>query len=285
MALTSPLINVMVQAAQKAARKLTRDFGEVENLQVSRKGPSDFVTNADHTSEKKLYEELSKARPDYGFLMEESGRVPGKDHSNTWIIDPLDGTMNFLHGFPHWCISIALERDSDIHAGVIYDPIKDDLFWAEKGSGAFWNDRRMRIAGRNHLDEALVATDVPGIGRGDHQALLGQLATVMGQVSGVRRTGSAALDLAYVAGGKLDAYWERDVNAWDVAAGIVMVREAGGIVSDLTGERKCHHAGNIIAGNQTMHTKLMQIVGSRKPSPTMARKQAAKKKKDGEAEA
>ncbi len=260
MAPTSPLINVMVQAAQKAARGLTRDFGELENLQVSRKGPSDFVSAADIKAEKKLREELEKARPDYGFIMEEGGKVAGKDHSNTWIIDPLDGTTNFLHGFPHWCISIALERDSDIHAGVIYDPIKDDLFWAEKGAGAFCNDRRMRVSGRIHLDETIVATDVPGVGRGNHGELLGIMEKVMGKVAGIRRTGSAALDLAYVAAGKLDAYWERDVNSWDVAAGIVMVREAGGIVSDLRGIRKCHNSGSIIAGNQTLHTELMRDV-------------------------
>lgn len=281
MAHTSPLINVMVQAAQKAAKGLTRDFGEVENLQVSKKGPSDFVSSADLYAEKKLREALEKARPDFGFLLEEGGRIEGKDHSNTWIIDPLDGTTNFLHGFPHWCISIALERDSDIHAGVIYDPIKDDLFWAEKGQGAFWNDRRMRVANRQHLDETVVATDVPGIGRGDHTEILGTLGQVMRSVAGVRRTGSAALDLAYVAAGKLDAYWEKDVNAWDVAAGVAMVREAGGIVSDLKGERKCHHAGHIIAANTTIHTQLMKHVGMEKPmSPTAARRAAKKKAKE-----
>lgn len=277
MAPVSPLINVMIQAVQKAGRSLTRDFGEVENLQVSRKGPSDFVSAADIKAEQTLREALEKARPNYSFLMEESGAVEGKDHSNTWIIDPLDGTTNFLHGFPHWCISVALERDSDIIAGVIYDPIKDDLYWAEKGAGAFWNDRRMRVGGRNHMDEAIIATDVPGIGRGDHAALLADLQKVMGNVAGIRRTGSAALDLAFVAAGKLDAYWERDVHSWDVAAGIIMVREAGGIVSDLTGERKCHHAGSIIAGNTTIHTELMQLVGRRPVSPLQAKRAAAKK--------
>ncbi len=260
MAPTSPLINVMIQAAQKAARSLTRDFGELENLQVSRKGPSDFVSAADIKAEQTLREELQRVRPDFGMLLEEGGRVEGKDHSNTWIVDPLDGTTNFLHGFPHWCISIAVERDGDAYAGVVYDPIKDDMFWAEKGAGAFCNDRRIRVGGRNHMDECLIATDVPGVGRGDHQQLLNTMGKVMGKVAGIRRTGSAALDLAYVAAGRLDGYWERDVNAWDVAAGIVLVREAGGIVSDLRGGRKCAHAGSIIAGNQTVHTQLMKDV-------------------------
>ncbi|MEO0392822.1 MAG: inositol monophosphatase family protein [Pseudomonadota bacterium] len=260
MASTSPLINVMIQAAQKAARSLTRDFGELENLQVSRKGPSDFVSAADIKAEQTLREELQRVRPDYGMLLEEGGRVEGKDHSNTWIVDPLDGTTNFLHGFPHWCISLGVERDGDMYAGVVYDPIKDDMFYAEKGAGAFLNDRRIRVGGRQHMDEALLATDVPGVGRGNHQELLEIMGKVMGKVTGIRRTGSAALDLAYVASGKLDGYWERDVNAWDVGAGIVLVREAGGIVSDLRGERKCHHRGSIIAGNQTIHTHLMRDV-------------------------
>lgn len=264
MSVRSPLMTVMINAVQKTAKTLTRDFGELENLQVSRKGPSDFVTNADLTAEKLLRAELSKARPTYGFLMEEGGVVEGSDTSNRWVIDPIDGTTNFMHGLPQWCISVALERDGDIHAGVVYDPIKDELFWGERGAGAFVNNRRLRIAGRSKLDECLVSTDVPGIGRGNHAAILGDLQKVMGQVAGVRRLGSAALDLAYVAAGRLDAYYERDIKPWDIAAGVLLVREAGGFVTDLQGGKKILESTNILAANQIIHGSLFMLIGNKK---------------------
>jgi myo-inositol-1(or 4)-monophosphatase len=264
MSVRSPLMTVMINAVQKTAKTLIRDFGEVENLQVSRKGPSDFVTNADLAAEKMLRAELLKARPAYGFLMEESGVVEGEDSSNRWIIDPIDGTTNFLHGLPQWCISLALERDGDVHAGVIYDPIKDELFWGERGAGAFLNNnRRLRVTSRNRLDDCLVATDVPGLGRGNHAGLLADLQKVMGQVAGIRRLGSAALDLAYVAAGRLDAYYEREIKPWDIAAGVLLVREAGGFVTDLQGGKKVLGSTNILAANQAIHGAMLALVGTR----------------------
>lgn len=265
MSIRSPLMTVMINAVQKTAKNLIRDFGEIENLQISRKGPSDYVTNADLMAEKMLRAELSKARPSYGFLMEEGGSVEGSDTSNRWIIDPIDGTTNFMHGLPQWCISVALERDGDVHAGVIYDPIKDELFWGERGAGAFVNNnRRLRVSNRNRLDDCIVSTDVPGIGRGHHATLLADLQKVMGQVAGVRRLGSAALDLAYVAAGRLDAYYERDIKPWDIAAGILLVREAGGFVTDLQGGKKILESNNVIAANQSIHGALFAIIGSKK---------------------
>ena len=264
MSVRSPLMTVMINAVQKTAKTLIRDFGEVENLQVSRKGPSDFVTNADLMAEKLLRAELSKARPTYGFLMEEGGIVEGEDTSNRWVIDPIDGTTNFMHGLPQWCISLALERDGDIHAGVIYDPIKDELFWGERGAGAFVNNRRLRVTSRNRLDDCLVSTGLPGIGRSNHAAILADLQKVMGQVAGIRRLGSAALDLAYVAAGRLDAYYEHDIKPWDIAAGILLVREAGGFATDLQGGKKILGSTNILAADQLIHAGLLALVGTRK---------------------
>ena len=253
----------MAMAAEKAGRALMRDFGEVENLQVSRKGPADFVSTADTKVEGILYRELSKARPDFGFLMEERGKIAGADPLNRWIVDPLDGTTNFLHGLPHFCISIALEYNKEIIAGVIYDPIRDEMFWAERGQGAYVNDTRLRVSGRNRLADGLFATGIPfkGIlGVKGHQLFLRQLEGVMGCSSGVRRWGSAALDLAYVAAGRYDGYWENGLNPWDVAAGILMVREAGGQVSDIAGRRYELGAANICATNDGFHQPLRKIL-------------------------
>jgi len=229
----SPLMTVMTDAVMKASRSLKRDFGEVENLQVSRKGPGDFVTAADRKAEKILREALEKARPGYGFILEESGVIEGTDTSHRWHVDPLDGTTNFLHGLPQFAISVGLERDGQIVAGVIYDPAKDELFIAEKGKGAYLNNRRIRVAARNELADAVVACGLPHIGRGDHGLFLREMAAVMGHVGGLRRWGAAALDMAYVACGRFDGYWERGVNSWDIAAGILMIREAGGYVTDV----------------------------------------------------
>ena len=259
---SSALINVMVQAARKAGRGLTRDFGEVEHLQVSLKGPGDFVSAADHRAEEVLIEELQRVRPGYGILAEESGVSVGADKTHRWIIDPLDGTTNFLHGFPFFAISIALERDGELVAGVIYNPVTDELFTGERGVGAFVNDRRIRVAARNKLADAIVTCGVPHHGRGDHPKFLKELAAVMPRVSGIRRTGSAALDLAYVAAGRVDGYWETGLSAWDIAAGIVILREAGGTVTDEKGGANMLNLGAVVAGNESMQRDLIKILKS-----------------------
>src|SRR5205807_8958884 len=223
----------MTSAALKAARGLVRDFGEVEQLQVSIKGPGEFVSTADLKAERTLRNELHRARPGYGLLFEEGGTAEGSDPRHRWIVDPLDGTTNFLHGIPHFAISIALERDGEIIAGVVYEPIHDEMFWAEKGIGAYLNDRRLRVSARRQLGEALIGTGIPFGGRGDHPAYLATLAGVAAATSGVRRLGAAALDLAYVAAGRYDGFWEFGLFPWDIAAGLLLVRDAGGCVSDL----------------------------------------------------
>ena len=262
MAIRSALINVMIGAAHKAARPLVRDFGEVENLQVSRKGPADFVTIADRRAEEIIHAELSKVRPGYGFLMEERGAVAGSDTSNRWIVDPLDGTTNFLHGLPHFAISIALERDRDMVAGVIYEPVHDEMFWAEKGGGAHLNDRRLRVSGRRRMDESIFATGIPFKGNRDHALFLRQMTAVMAVSAGVRRFGSAALDLAYVAAGRYDGFWETGLNLWDVAAGIVLIREAGGFVSEIDGGREILARGGLLAANNLLHMGFVDVLRS-----------------------
>jgi myo-inositol-1(or 4)-monophosphatase len=255
----SALLNVMIAAARKAARALARDFGEVENLQVSRKGPSDFVSAADLKAEKTLFEELSKARPGYGFVMEERGIVEGTDKTNRWLVDPLDGTSNFLHGIPHFAISIALEREGVLVAGVIYNVVRDELFWAEKGAGAYLNDRRLRVAGRTDMRDALFACGTPFHGKPGHEAALAEITRVIGKSAGVRRFGAAALDLAYVAAGRFDGYWERNLNVWDIAAGAVLVREAGGVVHELDGG-DFMKTGAVIAANERLLSVLTKTV-------------------------
>ena len=261
MAPRSALINVMTRAAEKAAKGLRRDFGEVEQLQVSLKGPGNFVSTADLKAERVLRQELSKARPDYSFLMEESGASAGKDAEHRWIVDPLDGTTNFLHGLPHFCISIALERAGDIVAGVFYDPIKDELFCGEKGIGSFLNDRRLRVSSRRQLNQALVATGTPYGQRSDGRPrYLRQLDSLMDQVGDIRRMGSAALDLAYVAAGRFDGYWEYGLSAWDIAAGLLLVREAGGYVSEPSGEGDPLKSGDTLAANDHLHGALKAML-------------------------
>jgi myo-inositol-1(or 4)-monophosphatase len=260
LAVRSATINVMAGAALKAARGLIRDFGEVEQLQVSLKGPGEFVSVADIKAEKVLRAELGKARPGYGFLMEESGGSEGSDRHHRWIVDPLDGTTNFLHGIPHFAISLGLERDGEIIAGVIYQPLGDEMFWAEKGAGAFLNDRRLRVSARRQLLESLIGTGIPFIGRGDHPRYLATLAAVMGATSGIRRLGVASLDLAYVAAGRLDGYWEFNLSPWDLAAGLLLVREAGGYVSDMAGGSGMLASGDIVAANDHLHSPLLQLL-------------------------
>ena len=245
----SALINVMVRAAEKAARTLVRDFGEVEQLQVSKKGPADFVSSADIAAEKAIRAELSKARPDFGWLMEEGGKGGPAGASSRWIVDPLDGTTNFLHGVPHWSISIAAETDGAITAGIVYDPVKDELFWAERGQGAYVNSRRLRVSGRRSLDVALIATGMPYKGRATGPNYLTELDIMMGEVAGVRRFGSAALDLAYVAAGRYDAFWEYGLSPWDTAAGVLLVTEAGGFVSEVDGGSNPIFGPSILAAN------------------------------------
>ncbi len=256
----SPLMTVMTDAVMKASRSLKRDYGEVENLQVSRKGPGDFVSAADRKAESILREALEKARPGYGLVMEEQGVVEGSDRSHRWFIDPLDGTLNFLHGIPHFCISVGLERDGQMVAGVIYDPVKDELFIAERGAGAFLNNRRIRVSARRELSDAVVACGIPQLGRGSHPRFIKELGLMMGACGGVRRMGSAALDMAYVACGRQDAYWERDVQTYDIAAGIILVREAGGFVSNADGGADAMGAKSIACGNELIHRQLLDTV-------------------------
>jgi myo-inositol-1(or 4)-monophosphatase len=257
----SALMNVMIGAARKAGRSLARDFGEVEQLQVSIKGPGNFVSAADHKAEEIIYRELSKARPGYSFLMEERGEVVGDDKSHRWIVDPLDGTTNFLHGVPLFAVSIGLEREGQIVAGLVYNPISDELFAAEKGKGAFLNDRRrLRVAVRKKLSDALVTTGIPHLGRPGHVAFNREIKEIIKHVAGVRRTGSAALDLAWVAAGRFDAYWERGIKPWDMAAGIVLVREAGGVVSDLKGGAEMLERDEVLATNSTLQKDFLPLL-------------------------
>ena len=256
----SPALNVMMAAARKAGRKLIRDFGEIENLQISLKGPADFVTVADQRTEAILIEELSRARPGYTFLVEEAGVVEGPDKSHRFIIDPLDGTTNFLHGIPHFAISIGLEREGQLVSSIIFNPVTDEMYVAEKGQGAHLNDKRLRVSARKHMKEALLATGIPFLGREGHQPFLKELETVMAVSSGVRRFGSAALDLAYVAAGRYDGFWERGLKAWDVAAGILLVREAGGVVSDLDGGQTMLDTGHILAANEALHPQILKLL-------------------------
>ena len=256
----SAILNVMVGAAFKAARGLKRDFGEVENLQVSKKGPADFVSAADHRAEEVIRTELQRARPNYGLLMEESGETAGSDPQHRWIVDPLDGTTNFLHGIPHFAISIALERQGKLAAAVVYSPISDELFTAERGAGAYVNDRRLRVAARSNLGEAVVATGMPFMGHGDSPGYLQELAKIMPAVSGVRRFGAAALDLAWVAAGRFDGFWERGLSPWDVAAGLLLIREAGGYVTDVDGGEASPESGHIVAGNEAIHRQLLTLL-------------------------
>jgi myo-inositol-1(or 4)-monophosphatase len=258
--LHSALINVMVKAARHAGRSLKRDLGEVEHLQVSLKGPANFVTLADKRAEGILYADLTKARPGYGFLGEEGGTREGTDKSHTWIVDPLDGTTNFLHGIPQFAISIALKREDTIIAGVIYNPANDELYIAERGKGAFLNDQRLRVAGRRKLNDCVIACGLPHIGRGDHELFRGEMAEIQNRVAGLRRFGAASLDLAFVAAGRLDGYWERDLSAWDIAAGQIMVREAGGMVSGIDGKDDALSTGHVVCGNEFVHGELLKML-------------------------
>jgi myo-inositol-1(or 4)-monophosphatase len=255
----SALYTVMERAVRKAGKGLARDFGEVEHLQVSIKGPSDFVSTADLAAERALKAELEKARPGYSFLMEESGLTHGTDRDHVWIVDPLDGTTNFLHSIPHFAISVALQHRGELLAGMIYNPVLDELYWAEKGKGAYLNDRRLRVSGRRDLGEALIGTGIPFRGRGseaEHAHYLKLLAAAMARTAGLRRPGAAALDLAYVAAGRFDGFFEIGLNKWDIAAGILLIREAGGFVGDMDRDADAMDTGNVVAANAKLFEPL-----------------------------
>ncbi|MGO4915831.1 inositol monophosphatase family protein [Pseudogemmobacter sp. W21_MBD1_M6] len=255
-------LNVMIKAARRAGKSLVKDFREVENLQVSTKGAGDFVSRADIAAEAMLKEDLMGARPTYGWKAEESAEIEGQDPTRRWIVDPLDGTTNFLHGLPHWAISIALEHKGEIVSGVVFDPAKDEMFFAEKGAGAWMNESRMRVSGRSRMIETIYATGLPFAGRSDLPETLQDLARVLPGCAGVRRWGAAALDLAYVAAGRYDGYWERRLNAWDLAAGIVIVREAGGMVDGIAKDTNPVETGTIIAANNQIFESFAKVIRS-----------------------
>ncbi len=267
MAAITGLIRVMERAARKAGQRLRRDFGEVEHLQVSKKGPADFVSKADQMAERTLWDELRAARPDWGFLMEEGGEIPGDDGKPRFIIDPLDGTTNFLHGIPHFAISIAVQERTldgkdwgEVTAGIVYQPITDESFWAEKSRGAWLQDRRLRVSARRYMDEALIATGIPFAGRGDINEWARIYAELGPRIAGIRRNGAASLDLAWVAAGRYDGYWESSLQPWDSAAGCLLVREAGGFVSDYKGRSLPICDETILAGNDALHSKLHKLL-------------------------
>jgi myo-inositol-1(or 4)-monophosphatase len=267
MAVVSGLIRVMEKAARKAGSRLRRDFGEVEHLQVSRKGPSDFVSKADRAAERTIYDELILARPDWGFLLEESGEFDGAEGKPRFIVDPLDGTTNFLHGIPHFAISIAVQEQKldgsgwgDVIAGLVYNPITDQSFWAEKSRGAWLHDARLRVSARRTLDEALIATGMPFQGHGDFSEWMKIYAAAGPRIAGVRRFGAASLDLAWVAAGRFDGFWESDLSLWDTAAGCLLVREAGGFVTDYRGRSLPICAQQVLAGNDHIHSRLHKVV-------------------------
>jgi len=264
--LHSALLNVMIAAARKAGRALKRDFGEVEKLQVSLKGPANFVSAADRRAEETLYAELAKARPGYGFLGEEGGVREGADKTHRWIVDPLDGTTNFLHGIPQFAVAIALEREHTIVAGLVYNPATDEMFLAERGKGAFLNDQRIRVANRKRLNDAVIACGLPHYGRPGFALAHKETGAVQQQVAGLRRFGAAALDLAWVAAGRIDAYWERNIKPWDIAAGLILVREAGGYVSDCDGGEDMFAKSEVAAGNEAIQKKLLRSLREAGPA-------------------
>ena len=260
MAIKSALITIMEKAARKAAPRLRRDFNEIEALQVSRKGVADFVSNADHAAEATIREILTHARPDWGLLMEESSETRHADQQARWIVDPLDGTSNIIHGLPHFAISIAAEVQGEVVAGLVYQPLTDESFWAEKGKGAWLQDRRLRVSARRDLLDSLIATGIPFAGHGDSVQFNKIMAAVAPEVAGIRRFGAASLDLAWLAAGRFDGYFEADLQPWDVAAGILLVREAGGFVTDYRGGDKPVERAEIVAGNDQIHNRLHKLL-------------------------
>lgn len=272
MALKSAVINVMEMAAQKAGRKLNRDFGEVEQLQVSRKGPAGFVSSADLKAEKVLKEELFKARPNIAFLLEEEGEINLGDGSGRWIVDPLNGTTNFLHGIPHFCISIALEQNGELTAALIYNPITDETYWAEKGRGAYLNDMKIRVSARRDMQYSLLATGIAPHGPDSHKTFIHSMDAITSEVSGVRCFGSPALDLAYIATGKYEGFWDSNLNKWDIAAGLLLVREAGGSVTNFRGKDMAYKTGEVLATNGVIHGPLTRLLATARKAEKDAEK-------------
>ena len=245
----SPLINIMQKAAKKASRGLRRDFNELENLQVKTKGPANFVTASDIRTQKIIYDELSYAKPDWSFVMEESKPIENKNTKARFIVDPIDGTTNFMHGNPNFAISIAAEINNRLEAAIIYSPITDEMFVAERGKGSFLNDKRIRVATRKKLSESILITGIPHLGRGNKELFIKEMDIIIPEVAGIRRSGSAALDLAWIAAGRYDIFWERGLSIWDIAAGVLLVREAGGFAKGIDGSDEDLWNGNIISGN------------------------------------
>jgi len=266
MSAQSGLITVLERAVRKTGPRLRRDFGEVQHLQVSRKGPADFVSMADKRAEETLVEELRKARPDWGMLLEEGGEIAGDPAKPRWIVDPLDGTTNFLHGIPHFSISVAVEEPNgiggkpEITTAMVYNPITDEGFWAEKGRGAWLQGQRLRVSSRRDLSEALIATGIPFLGHGNFAEWTRIFGAVAPEVAGIRRFGSAALDLAYVAAGRFDGFWESGLKKWDIAAGLLLVKEAGGFVTDYRGADRAYEKGEVLASNEQIQTRLHKLV-------------------------
>ncbi len=257
----SPLLNIMQKAAKKASRGLRRDFNELENLQVKTKGPANFVTASDIRTQKIIYEELSYAKPDWSFIMEESKPIENQNTKARFIIDPIDGTTNFMHGNPNFAISIAAEIDNRLEAAIIYSPITDEMFTAERGKGSFLNDKRIRVATRKKLSESILITGIPHLGRGNKELFIKEMDKIIPEVAGIRRSGSAALDLAWIAAGRYDIFWERGLSVWDIAAGILLVREAGGFAKGIDGSDQDLWNGNIISGNDDIILALSQKLG------------------------
>ena len=260
MRLNSPQINLITRACEKASRYLIRDFGEIENLQVSTKGPGDFVTSADKRTEKILIDELQKAHPEYGIITEETGIINKSNLKNRWIIDPIDGTMNFLNGIPQFAISIGYEEEGEIKCGVIFNPIMNEMFCAEKGNGAFLNNSRIRVSNKKDIKDSLIVTGGPKGASKIKDKIFSEYINVSKNVSNVRKFGSAALDVAYVACGRFDGYWQRELNFWDIAAGIIILKEAGGFVDFFEEDKNNHIKKNIIASNSNIHEDLKQLI-------------------------
>ena len=260
MRLNSPQINLITRACEKASRYLIRDFGEIENLQVSTKGPGDFVTSADKRTEKILVDELQKAHPEYGIITEETGIINKSNLKNRWIIDPIDGTMNFLNGIPQFAISIGYEEEGEIKCGVIFNPIMNEMFCAEKGNGAFLNNSRIRVSNKKNIKDSLIVTGGPKGASKIKDKIFSEYINVSKNVSNVRKFGSAALDVAYVACGRFDGYWQRELNFWDIAAGIIILKEAGGFVDFFEEDKNKYIKKNIIASNSNIHEDLKQLI-------------------------
>ena len=261
MRLNSPQINLILRACTKASKSLIRDFGEIEKLQVSKKGPGDFVTSADKRTERIIINELQKAHPEYGILTEESGNINIKNSNNRWIIDPIDGTMNFLNAIPHFAISIAYEEENEIKCGVIFDPIKNETFIAEKGNGAYLNNSRIRVSNKKKVNDSLLVTGGPKYSSKNKNKIFSEFIKISEKVfSPIRKYGSASLDMAYVACGRFDGYWQRELNYWDIAAGIIIVKEAGGFLELFENDKNFPKKKNILASNSIIHDELKDLI-------------------------